>query len=77
MNVAQANIGNMCSLGEMIMNNFPDQTHQIELIERSNQIYQGLVDQARTYEPSYLHNSGSLGILDTHGHLKPEFRFPR
>lgn len=76
-NIAEGNMNNIFSLGQMITNNFTDQASQIDVIDRSNQIFQTIVREVRNIEPGYLQHSGSLGILDPQGCLKPEFRFPR
>jgi heme/copper-type cytochrome/quinol oxidase subunit 1 len=77
--IAEGNMNNILSLGQMIINNVDpaDQAHQLEAVNRSNQLFQTVVQEVRAIEPGYLRNGGSLGILDQQGWLKPEFRFPR
>jgi heme/copper-type cytochrome/quinol oxidase subunit 1 len=44
-------------------------------VNRCTEMRQQILQRIQAVEPNFKVNSGSLGILDTHGNLRPEFRF--
>jgi hypothetical protein len=79
LNVEASRLLNLNTYFQMFSNNanLTDMDMISDSVDRCNDIRHEIYRRIQALEPNFKVNSGSLGILDTHGNLKPEFRFPR